>query len=435
MAFELGPSSPSVRAMEHTTRLANARLGALKTIIFFGKMDGDGPFSGECYVQSNSVYGAAIALPQVARSCGWPGTLVAASVRIYLLCLANFLLQAYLISMIGEEQNFWYPFAGQMHLCDFGSAIQDCPDGKNCLGPGGTNYTYPRLYGYDLWSTRSFVKQSFQAVFPHTGLDQIDPGEYGLESFWCRLACVSLFLLATMDDLSDNLQSAKTLLMTPAEPEPWVEMDVPDWASKQDVKEFNDHTELDLVNFKVAGMPLHWKLLNAIIILLPKTLLWIGVVRSGVHYLMETGDIIDVVVNGMALSFILSVDEMIFSRLCSSVEIHIMRKMEPLKLYDTHIEEHESDEQAIARFEAEAEQVGCFSFICGVVPFQFIALVLLQAGFLWDYYNDNCDRLEDGSSVSKAMHLPAQLHVSWLNYMFGLQIPLQLESFWTRPSA
>lgn len=45
---------------------------------------------------------------------------------------------------------------------------------------------------------------------------------------------------------------------------------------------------------------------EAIFILVPKTLLWLGVTRSGVHYLMETAGIMNVVVNAMALSFILN---------------------------------------------------------------------------------------------------------------------------------
>ena len=45
---------------------------------------------------------------------------------------------------------------------------------------------------------------------------------------------------------------------------------------------------------------------KAIFILLPKCLLWLGVTRSGVHYLMETAGIMDVVVNAMALSFVLN---------------------------------------------------------------------------------------------------------------------------------
>ena len=35
--------------------------------------------------------------------------------------------EAYILSMIGEEFNLWFPFAGRMHLCDFGRSIKDAP--------------------------------------------------------------------------------------------------------------------------------------------------------------------------------------------------------------------------------------------------------------------------------------------------------------------
>ena len=52
-----------------------------------------------------------------------------------------------------------------------------------------------------------------------------------------------------------------------------------------------------------SAMPSH----EACFILLPKSLLWLGLVRSGVHYLMETAGIVDVIVNAMALTFVLQV--------------------------------------------------------------------------------------------------------------------------------
>ena len=110
----------------------------------------------------------------------------------------------------------------------------------------------------------------------------------------------------------------------------------------------HDSEEKDFIHYEVSGMPLHWKLFNALrmqstavkpearrrllmlvvailisgnyastphcpsaikacFILLPKILLWLALVRSGVHYLMETAGIVDVVVNAMALTFVLQV--------------------------------------------------------------------------------------------------------------------------------
>ena len=89
-------------------------------------------------------------------------------------------------------------FGGQMHLCDFGANIQNCPDGKNCKGPGGTSYTSERLYNWEMWATRMYVRDSFTALFPNRAdeiMDAVDPGEYGLESYNLRVICCFVFAL------------------------------------------------------------------------------------------------------------------------------------------------------------------------------------------------------------------------------------------------
>ena len=46
--------------------------------------------------------------------------------------------EAYILSMIGEEFNLWFPFAGRMHLCDFGRSIKDIP--RSLSTKDGTGY-------------------------------------------------------------------------------------------------------------------------------------------------------------------------------------------------------------------------------------------------------------------------------------------------------
>merc|ERR1719476_1321373 len=105
--------------------------------------------------------------------------------------------------MIGTEQLMMYPFAGQMHLCDFGADIPRCPDAQNCEGPGGTKLSYPRLYSYDIWSTRSFLRDTLVSLFPEKSnliKSVADPGEYGMENYYIRLACIFIFVLHVADD-------------------------------------------------------------------------------------------------------------------------------------------------------------------------------------------------------------------------------------------
>lgn len=418
-------------------RMNASKLGASKLLHGINKQQDDGwcftGTGGSCCVQRGSIYGAALAMPQIARSCGWPGTLSAMVVNTWFFACLNFMMQAYILSMIGEEFNLWFPFAGRMHLCDFGRSIKDCPGGSDCVGPRGTTLSYPRLYDFDVWGTRIFVQDSIKVAHAtDTDIsDKVDPGEYGLENFYCRMVCIFLFLKSTLNDFSDNIDNFKTLLLTPTTAESWIGMSIPDWASKNDVKAFDGLEELDLVEFRVAGIPLHWKVFNAIFILLPKNLLWLGVTRSGVHYLMETAGIVNVVVNAMALTFILNVDEMIFEKLIPEYTTHILTNIKELDLSEDDLDE--TDEQALARYEKEEMKMSFLSILWKVVPIQLIVVFIALALFLTDYYISNCE-LRDGSWVSKAMYLPSQVHGNLLRFMFGIEAPLQSEAFWTMPA-
>ena len=57
-------------------------------------------------------------------------------------------------------------FGGKMNLCDFGAQLHMCPGGNNCMGPGGTVYSPERLYNWNVWYGRKFLRDSFLAMFP-----------------------------------------------------------------------------------------------------------------------------------------------------------------------------------------------------------------------------------------------------------------------------
>eukprot|EP00930_Biecheleria_cincta_P057379 TRINITY_DN43329_c0_g1_i1.p1 TRINITY_DN43329_c0_g1~~TRINITY_DN43329_c0_g1_i1.p1 ORF type:complete len:485 (-),score=80.04 TRINITY_DN43329_c0_g1_i1:106-1560(-) len=410
----------------------NPKVAASKAISILTKMETE----GFCGIESESIYGAAVAMPQIARSAGWPGTLLALVIRIYIFTILNFLLQGFLLSMVGEEQLKWYPFAGQMHLCDFGASIKDCPHAPNCKGPLGTTYTAPRLYGYNIWSTRIFVRDSLKAVFPDKEdelAETVDPGEYGMENYYCRFACLFLFTLSVVDDLSGTYKLAKTLWYVPTDNESWIDYQTPSWAEKADIKEINGIDELELVQFFVAGIPLHWKLINVCFVLIPKFCLWLALVRSGVHYLMETAGIVDVIVNAMALTFVLEMDEMVFQRFSTTLTKHIMSRIADLPIFNTEDEEQETEEQALRRFNDSEVGTARWTKLHLIVPQRFLWVLFIQLLFLWEYYHTNCEQLPDGSRISKKMHLPLGLDYSPLKLMFGIDGAMEHQPFWTMP--
>jgi hypothetical protein len=429
---EIGEGADEAGQVEDIVR--NAKVAAGKTISILEKIE----HHGYCGVETRSVYGAAIALPQIARSCEWPGSLIAQMLRSYFYLFLNIVLQAFLLSMIGEEQLIMYPFAGRLHLCDFGANVASCPDAPNCIGPAGTSYTPARLYDYDIWSTRMFFRDTLKALFPDRAEEihkTADIGEYGLENYWCRAACIFIFMLAVIEDLYSTMNMITTMYTIPSWPESWISYDEPDWApTKEKAKAVHGWSELDLVSFKVAGMSVPWKITNFIIVLVPKCALWLALVSSGVHYLMETAGIMDVVVNAMALTFVLDVDEMVFERLMNPTTKHILSNLAEIPNFDTSAEEAEEEDEVVKRYEKEELGGARWSKCKMVLPNRLIMVVILQAFFMWTYYVRNCDRQEDGSYISKEMHLPEDISYRPFALMFGMGPAEVKERFWPYPT-
>jgi hypothetical protein len=179
--------------------------------------------SGECKIEE-SVYGAAIVMPQIARTVGWDKTMTMLTFHTYLFLLINIFLQAYMLRMIAKEENVMDGFGGQMFLCDFGAHLENCP-GPGCIGPFGTNITAPRLYSWSSIAIRNFARQSLQTLFPDKLNEislKVDPGEYGLESYWCRLACCFIFMICCMGELAVTVKMFQLLYKIPTQAEPWI---------------------------------------------------------------------------------------------------------------------------------------------------------------------------------------------------------------------
>merc|ERR1719158_1888029 len=106
---------------------------------------------GACAIEKTSVYGAAIAMPQIARSAGWPTSMVILTLRAYMFVLLNYFVQTLFVYYIYDSQTNMNPFGSQMHLCDFAAHIAHCPNHKDCHGPGGREIPDPgELYPYDI---------------------------------------------------------------------------------------------------------------------------------------------------------------------------------------------------------------------------------------------------------------------------------------------
>lgn len=411
----------------------NAKLAANIAIQYLAKIEDEGIIP----IERESVYGAAVAIPQVARSAGWPNTMIALSMRMYFYLVISIILQTFLLTMLSKVQHFMTGFSGQMHLCDFGAQIDKCPNSPNCRGPGGTNYTYSRLYDYDQWTTRLYVRDSLKAVFPDKAdeiNELVDPGEYGMESYSCRIASMFLFSLAVLDKLQHTVRLTKILYFLPSSAESWISYSCPSWGEKNYVKQVFGQCELHLVKFSVAGMPMKWKIFTGIFVLVPKVFLWLFFVAVGVQMVMETNTILQLILNSMALTFIPALDHVIFSTLTRGTAKHIMENIEDFSRINVEELEATCSQESMERFYEEELGTGWMKpYFKTLWMRRLFSVLIVLAIFAYRYYMLSCDRAEDGSYVATPLHAPTDTSFSLWDALFPHSMTRTEKAVWSMP--
>jgi hypothetical protein len=301
-----------------------------------------------------------------------------------------------------------------------GAGIPDCPDAPDCIGPRGSRYTPERLYDWKMWHARVFVRESFERMFPDR-LDEIrekvDPGEYGLESYWLRLACHFLFVMGIWPDLLGSWHLVNLLYHVPSADEAWmvylgneIEKGV-----KANCKLIGEAAG---VTFRVAGMPLHWKVINLILIVLPKMCIWILMMDVGTLFLMETAGIEEMILNSVALSFILSIDELICASLFSETSKQMLIHCEPLPVYEPA--ESENELECFERHQMHRH----WGFLSAelwyyVISGRLVCMASVTAFFQIKYFSEHCIQNPDGSLMPQDLYLPLTDSLDFWSFFFG----------------
>lgn len=381
------------------------------------------------FLERTSVYGAAILIPQIARSAGWTLDLTALSLKVYFFLFLNVAVQFMILGAIQKEETVMDLFSGQMYLCDFGAPIDQCPDNPNCIGPGGTKITAPRMYSYPAWSLRNFFKDSLKAVYPernHRVDEVVDPGEYGAESRSIRWLCCFIFMMEVMTELDNIITMLRLFWTIPSSSEPWI--DIHGYVDEEDLDKDGIEPGREELRVKIAGMPKMWKLISFCFVLVPKALLWRLTAEAGICFLMETAAIDDMIVNAVALNFILEIDELICENLMSGTTQELMEEC---------MEYLDEDDEDSADIDDAPNSTFCHAiFRC--LPWRMISAMLLAAMFVLKYYNDHCQWHSDGQwFASKPMHLPESTDYSILYALlpFFFRIPSEPEPYWQLPEA
>eukprot|EP00931_Biecheleriopsis_adriatica_P124111 TRINITY_DN9920_c0_g1_i2.p2 TRINITY_DN9920_c0_g1~~TRINITY_DN9920_c0_g1_i2.p2 ORF type:complete len:214 (-),score=32.42 TRINITY_DN9920_c0_g1_i2:69-710(-) len=145
------------------------------------------------------------------------------------------------------------------------------------------------------------------------------------------------------------------------------------------------------------------QVVNMFVLFTPRLLLFKSVTYCGINFLMETPDITSMIVNVTAMSFLLQIDELIFTHFLSHTTQHMLE----------NLKEFEPGSASRSRDQEESEEddfvaVRRQDFV-RLVPWRMIFTVGALFTFLAEYYHAHCELQEDGSWVSAPLYLPSTI--------------------------
>jgi len=295
----------------------------------------------------------------------------------------------------------------------------------------------PQVVRFRSMEHKNVLRQSLQALFPDKAdkiTELVDPGEYGMESYFCRVACLFVFSLACLKDLQQALNLAELLYTVPTADETWVYCDNPSWGEREYVKMVHGISEVHLVKFQVSGMPMKWKVITAFVVLAPRLFLWFFFVTMGVHMVMETSTILQLILNSMSLTFIPGLDKGLFFTLTRQTIKHLMRNLEDftrIKEEELHVE---CTERVMGWYLKEELGAGWMRrFLKATAMWRLLAVLIVTAIFAYSYYAENCYKAEDGSYISNPLRLPADISFSMWSAIFPSTMREEQEPVWSMP--
>ncbi|CAK9113016.1 unnamed protein product [Durusdinium trenchii] len=148
---------------------------------------------------------------------------------------------------------------------------------------------------------------------------------------------------------------------------------------------------------------------------------------------METSQIEDMIVNCVALAFILSIDELTMTMLPGKTKE--MLEMIEGGQFSTR-RRLTLAEDAILHQQDKKWNVLSPGFYGIIIPARLLFLLAVTAFFIGNYYWEACRRLDDGSWVSQEIHTPKRAQLPFLSFLFEpfpalFPVAVEEEAAWT----
>jgi len=247
---------------------------------------------------------------------------------------------------------------GVPSLCTYG---QDTGAHRRPIGPTGQGYE-PTYGNVETSYVMVMIRNTLAEIMKKAGVENsgIGPVEYGMESTTCRVVCVAVFCVAicgeifSMETMArflwyshntgqwapkrkstyNNLQQKPDAPPEDAEAEysKWVEFDENAKTDKaKEIFPIIGKSSLDHVTFKCNGVTVSWKLFSWLM-LVGRSVIVVQTFWNGLNFLMNTGGIVDQILNSLALIFIIDLDRLMFTTLARGITKDIMQRLEPLRV-------------------------------------------------------------------------------------------------------
>uniref|UniRef100_A0A7S2AJI7 Uncharacterized protein n=1 Tax=Alexandrium andersonii TaxID=327968 RepID=A0A7S2AJI7_9DINO len=113
--------------------------------------------------------------------------------------------------------------------------------------------------------------------------------------------------------------------------EQWISFDEPDPETKR-LMSLLGKKDIDCITFKMAGMPLRWKVLWAWPVILVRFMITSVLAFVGFRFLMNSAGVIDQILNAVALFFIVELDLIMFTTFAKDMTRDIMDRLEPYRM-------------------------------------------------------------------------------------------------------